>query len=180
MKALFGFLNGDEAAQIHEASLAVLEKTGIKVESEKVRRLLARHGAREEGSKVRLPREMATEAIKQVRRQFVLTARDPAWHLTVPSGSTLNATRATRHLSMTWRQTRSGAPRGKTCVTLPWWLTTWMRWPFSGPSLCPQTGLLRWRSFPPSIYRCGIPGNISSAPALRRRQPGGKFALPRR
>ncbi|HOJ85028.1 MAG TPA: trimethylamine methyltransferase family protein, partial [Bacillota bacterium] len=92
MKALFGFLNGDEAAQIHEASLAVLEKTGIKVESEKVRRLLARHGAREEGSKVRLPREMATEAIKQVRRQFVLTARDPAWHLTVPSGSTLNAT----------------------------------------------------------------------------------------
>jgi trimethylamine--corrinoid protein Co-methyltransferase len=92
MKALFSFLTGDEMERIHEASLIVLEKTGIKVESEKVRQLLARHGAKEDGSTVRLPREMVKEAIKQIRRQLILAARDPACHLTVPSGSPLNTT----------------------------------------------------------------------------------------
>ena len=92
MKALFSFLTDDEATQIHEASLAVLEKTGIKVESEKVRRLLVRHGAREEGSIVRLPRELVGDAIKQIRRQVYLAARDPACSLTIPAGRTLNAT----------------------------------------------------------------------------------------
>lgn len=92
MKALFSFLTDDEATQIHEASLAVLEKTGIKVENEKVRRLLVRHGAREEGSIVRLPRELVGDAIKQIRRQVYLAARDPACSLTIPAGRTLNAT----------------------------------------------------------------------------------------
>lgn len=92
MKASFAFLSEDEIERIHRAATIVLEKTGIKVESEKVRQMLARQGARVAGNIVRLPRELIGEAIKQIRKDFTLAARDPAFNLAVPAGRTLNTT----------------------------------------------------------------------------------------
>ena len=88
MEAVLGFLSGDEIEKIHKASLIVLEKTGIKVESESVRHLLAQHGAKVGGNIVRLPQEMVREAISQIRRKFILAARDPSCDLIVPSMNT--------------------------------------------------------------------------------------------
>jgi len=45
MKATLNFLSGDEIERIHEASLRILKETGIRVDSEKVRKLLAKNGA---------------------------------------------------------------------------------------------------------------------------------------
>lgn len=92
MKAVFGFLSNDEIERIDQATLTVLEKTGIKVESESVRQLLAQHGARVGGNIVRLPREMVREAIEQVRREFTLAARDPSYSLAIPPANPLNTT----------------------------------------------------------------------------------------
>ncbi|MGI6615342.1 MAG: trimethylamine methyltransferase family protein [Dethiobacteria bacterium] len=92
MKALFAFLSDSEIERIHEATLLVLGKTGIKVESEMVRQMLAHHGAGIAGNIVRLPREMIGEAIGKIRKEFTLAARDPACNLVVPSAKTLNTT----------------------------------------------------------------------------------------
>ena len=69
MKALFAFLSDSEIERIHEATLLVLEKTGIKVESEMVRQMLAHHGAGIAGNIVRLPRN-DREAIGKIRKEF--------------------------------------------------------------------------------------------------------------
>jgi trimethylamine---corrinoid protein Co-methyltransferase len=68
----------DDAAcwRVHEATLALLEETGVEVRHEGIRELLADAGARLEGTRVRIPAELVDKAIQTAPRRFALKARD--------------------------------------------------------------------------------------------------------
>lgn len=73
-------LSNDQVESIHEASLRILEETGILVQSECGLDLLARAGAEVDRSTqwVRLPRELVLKAISLAPQRFTLYARNPA------------------------------------------------------------------------------------------------------
>ncbi len=71
-------LTADSIEQINDNSLRLLEKVGLKLEHPGVRELLLAHGAREgsQADTVRLPREMAREALEAAPRRVRLCAMD--------------------------------------------------------------------------------------------------------
>ena len=81
-------------APLHDATLRLLETTGMRFESEKAIELLKKAGAQaDEGSSlVRLPRRLVEEALAQAPRSFVLGARDPSCDLQAGSGWTYGTT----------------------------------------------------------------------------------------
>ena len=85
-------LSRSELEKIHAASLAVLEKTGVIVESEEVRRLLKENGARVDGAIVSFPACMVEKAIGKINKTVTLAARDPRNSVILPSANTLNST----------------------------------------------------------------------------------------
>ena len=68
----------DEAVEaIHETSLAVLERVGVKVESPEARQIMVTGGATEgENGRLRLPRGAVMERVAACLPQFTLVARD--------------------------------------------------------------------------------------------------------
>ena len=86
MRALLTFLSDSEVEQIHEASLRILKETGVRVPSEKVRKLLAEHGAGIDGDIVKIPKPMVEEAVRRAPREITLGARDPKCDLKIPRG----------------------------------------------------------------------------------------------
>ena len=85
MKAILNFLTEDEVERIHEASLRILKETGVKIQSEKVRRLLAENGAEVNDAIVKIPSSLVEEAVKKVPKEMTLCARDPNCDLKIPS-----------------------------------------------------------------------------------------------
>ena len=85
MRAFLTFLSDSEVEQIHEASLRILKETGIKVSSDKVRKLLAENGAEIDGDIVKIPKPMVEEAVRRVPQEITLGARDPKWDLKIPA-----------------------------------------------------------------------------------------------
>ncbi len=73
---------------LHDATLRLLETTGMRFESPKALAILKRAGAKvDEGSDlVRLPRRLVEEALALAPREFTLGARDAACDLRVGSG----------------------------------------------------------------------------------------------
>ncbi|MCL1895095.1 MAG: trimethylamine methyltransferase family protein [Clostridiales bacterium] len=93
MKAVITFLSQDEIQQIHEATLSVLERTGVIIDSEAARALLGKKGAKVTGNNVRFPKEMVEEAIGQINKTVLFAARDPVKDFTIPyRNTTFNAT----------------------------------------------------------------------------------------
>ena len=88
MKAVTTFLNRDEMQQIHDATLEVLEKTGIVLESEDVAAHLEGLGAIVSGSSVKFPKQMVEEAIAQINHSVLFAARDPEKDFVLPYRST--------------------------------------------------------------------------------------------
>ena len=86
MRAVLNFLSQDEIERIHEASLRILKETGVKVLSEKVRRLLAENGAEVDGDIVKIPGSLVEEAIKKAPKEMTLCAREPKCDLKIPAG----------------------------------------------------------------------------------------------
>jgi len=84
MKAILNFLTEDETERIHKASLRILRETGVKIHSEKVRRLLAENGARVTGDIVKIPSSLVEEAIKRAPEEITLGAREPKCDLKLP------------------------------------------------------------------------------------------------
>jgi trimethylamine--corrinoid protein Co-methyltransferase len=64
--------------QIHQASLHVLEQTGIQVENEEALALYRQGGARLDGNRVCIPRAMVAEALEKAPSRVLLAGRDPA------------------------------------------------------------------------------------------------------
>jgi len=70
-------LTDEEIEQIHEASLEVLERTGVQVEESEALRLFKEAGATVDENRVRFPRSMVEDAIDKAPSSVVLAGRDP-------------------------------------------------------------------------------------------------------
>ena len=69
-------LDESEIRQIHEASLEILEKTGISVESPEVRKILAENGLTSDGEAVKFPRSAVEDCIAKNLRKFPIVDRN--------------------------------------------------------------------------------------------------------
>jgi trimethylamine--corrinoid protein Co-methyltransferase len=80
-------LSDEEVARIHETSLKILQKIGIKVLSRKVQTLLAENGAEVDAARsiVKIPSSLVEEAIKKAPKEMVLCGRDPKFDLKLPA-----------------------------------------------------------------------------------------------
>jgi trimethylamine---corrinoid protein Co-methyltransferase len=72
------FLTDAQVQTLHEASLRILERTGIRLEHEPAARMLADRGAKWDPKSriVRLPPDLVSQAISTAPRQFCLYTRD--------------------------------------------------------------------------------------------------------
>jgi len=88
MRTLLQVLSEDEQAQVHERTLSILSRTGVRVDTEWGRRILADAGAEgdESSNIVRFPRVLVEEALRLAPRQFALGARRPGWDLAMNGG----------------------------------------------------------------------------------------------
>ena len=69
-------MSTENMERLHDASTAILEKTGLNVHHEELRELLADHGARlGEPPRVYLPREMVEKALSSAKRNVIIHDR---------------------------------------------------------------------------------------------------------
>ena len=68
-------VSDDQIAQIHMATLDVLERTGVKITHPKALEILAGAGARVDGSRVRIPGWLVEDAIRKAPSRIVLAKR---------------------------------------------------------------------------------------------------------
>ncbi len=71
-------LTPDDVQQIHEATLEIIEKTGVRFPSKNALKIWEKHGAKvdHETMVVKVPAELVEEAIKLCPPDYVLAARD--------------------------------------------------------------------------------------------------------
>ncbi len=102
---------------LRDATLRLLETTGVRFASPKALKILAAAGARvDEGSEIaRLPRALVEETLAQVPRAFTLGARDQTCDLAVGSGFTYGTTDGCGVEVVDWR---TGARRPSTKADL--------------------------------------------------------------
>jgi len=70
-------LTDEQVRQIHEASLAILERTGVQVEEPEALRLFKEAGADVNANRVRLSRSLIEDAVDKAPSRVVLAGRDP-------------------------------------------------------------------------------------------------------
>ena len=70
-------LTEEQIRQIHQASLTVLEHTGIHVENEEALALYRQGGARVDGNRVHITQAMIEKALETVPARVLLAGRDP-------------------------------------------------------------------------------------------------------
>lgn len=90
MKTALQVLSAAERDELHERSLGILWRTGMRVDSEEGRRVLGRAGARvDEGTGiVRFPPQLVEESLGLAPRAFSLGGRRPGWGFPVNAGDT--------------------------------------------------------------------------------------------
>jgi trimethylamine--corrinoid protein Co-methyltransferase len=88
MRTLLRVLSADEQAQVHERSLRLLDKTGVRVDTGRGRQILREAGAQvdETTKAVRFPRDLVEESLKLAPREFTLGARRNGWDLAMNGG----------------------------------------------------------------------------------------------
>ncbi len=69
-------INSEQIEQIHQATLEVLERTGIQISHPRALELLDGAGARVDGDRVRIPAWLVEESIRQAPTRVVLGSRD--------------------------------------------------------------------------------------------------------
>ena len=89
MLPAYNFLTQDEIAKIHEASLQVLEKTGVLLEHPKAQEILAAKGAKisDDKKRVFMPRAFVEKMLKLAPPSFACAARDPQFDLEMKLGN---------------------------------------------------------------------------------------------
>ncbi len=82
----FSYLEDDDVAYVHEASLEILEEVGLLVRNEKARRRFAEHGCTvdHETEMVRIPSAIVEKYRAMVPPTITLRGRDPALDVTFP------------------------------------------------------------------------------------------------
>ena len=76
--AQLGIWDRETCARLHDATLTVLETTGVEVHHEGALKLLADAGARVEGTRVRIAAGMVADALASAPRSFELKSRGAA------------------------------------------------------------------------------------------------------
>jgi trimethylamine--corrinoid protein Co-methyltransferase len=81
-------LSEDERVQVHERTLGILARTGVRVDTTWGRQILKDAGAEvdENTSIVRFPRDLVEEALRLAPKEFALGARRPGWDLQMNGG----------------------------------------------------------------------------------------------
>jgi trimethylamine--corrinoid protein Co-methyltransferase len=84
------FLTDEQLDKMQEATLHVLENTGVKFPSEKALKVFEEHGGKvdRETSVVKIPRDLVMEAMSTVPRFFQVGARHPAYDFKLEDGVT--------------------------------------------------------------------------------------------
>jgi trimethylamine--corrinoid protein Co-methyltransferase len=82
-------LSDGDRDQVHESTLKILAKTGVKVETEIGRQYLKKAGAEvnEDTKIVRFPRDLVEDALELAPKEFLLGARRPGWDLSMNQGN---------------------------------------------------------------------------------------------
>ncbi len=90
MKTVLRVLSDTEREELHERTLGILARTGMRIDSAEGRRLLAAAGAAvDEASRlVRFPPDLVEEALRSAPKDFVLGGRRPGWEFRVNAGQT--------------------------------------------------------------------------------------------
>jgi trimethylamine--corrinoid protein Co-methyltransferase len=70
-------LSSDQVEKIHQASLRILEETGVQVEEPQAVKLLKGAGAKIVGNRVRIPPKMIEKALASASKSVILAGRDP-------------------------------------------------------------------------------------------------------
>jgi trimethylamine--corrinoid protein Co-methyltransferase len=88
MRTLLQVLSEDERSQVHERTLSILGRTGMRVDTARGRQILADAGAQVDSDTnvVRFPRALVEEALRLAPRDFALGARRPGWDLHMNGG----------------------------------------------------------------------------------------------
>ena len=82
------FLDDEQLDNLQEATLNILENTGVQYPSEKALAIFAEHGATVDRNSqvVKIPRHLVLKAMSTVPRYFTLGARDPEFDLQLQDG----------------------------------------------------------------------------------------------
>jgi len=88
MKTLLQVLSKDERAQVHERTLRILARTGLRVDTAWGHKILQDAGAEvdENTNVVRFPRALVEESLRLAPKEFTLGARRPGWDLHMNGG----------------------------------------------------------------------------------------------
>lgn len=70
-------LSEDQVEQIHQASLEILQRTGVQVEEPQALTLFKDHGADIDGNRVRIPESLIQKSLDSALSSLVLAGRDP-------------------------------------------------------------------------------------------------------
>jgi trimethylamine--corrinoid protein Co-methyltransferase len=83
------FLSDQQLDDFQEATLQVLEQTGVQFPSERALDVFTEHGAQvdRESQVVKIPRQMVLDAMAKVPRTFVMGAREAAFDLVLQEGT---------------------------------------------------------------------------------------------
>ena len=74
-RATLRIWDDDACARVHQASLTLLERTGVDVKDERARELCAAAGASVDGRRVRLPAALVKDALASAPREWTLRPR---------------------------------------------------------------------------------------------------------
>jgi len=88
VKALYKVLSDNECHRVHEESLSILEKIGVRVETPKGRKILKSAGAIVDDANklVKFPKALVESSMKLITRDFKLSARRPGTDLVFKDG----------------------------------------------------------------------------------------------
>jgi len=88
LKTSLQVLSKDERTQVHERTLDVMARTGVRVDTAQGRRFLKDAGAEvdENTHIVRFPRALVEESLRLAPKEFMLGARRPGWDLIMNGG----------------------------------------------------------------------------------------------
>jgi trimethylamine--corrinoid protein Co-methyltransferase len=79
-------LTDGEVNEIHQASLEVLERTGVVFKGDEALKVFGEHGAEVDGNRVRLSPQLVERMVKQAPKEVVLHAKDPEWDVHLGQG----------------------------------------------------------------------------------------------
>jgi trimethylamine--corrinoid protein Co-methyltransferase len=88
MRTLLQVLSEEERTQIHERTLRILARSGVRVDTAWGRRILRDAGAEvdKNANIVHIPRALVEEALRSAPKEFTLGARRPGWDLPMNRG----------------------------------------------------------------------------------------------